>query len=63
MEPDRRNLLQYFDDPPATRGGLVGGLVILFLLLAAITSWEILVPTLQAVSDAIVAWGVGADGP
>jgi hypothetical protein len=63
MEPDRRNLLQYFDDPPATRGGLVGGLVILFLLLAAITSWEILVPTLQAVSDAIVVWEVGADGP
>jgi hypothetical protein len=63
MGPDRKNLLQYFDDPPATWGGLVGGLVILFLLLAAITSWDILVPTLQAVSDAFVAWRVGADSP
>ena len=62
MEPDRRNLLQYFEDPPATRGGLVGGLVILFLLLAAITSWEAIVPTVLAVSDAVVAWLVSVDG-
>src|SRR3546814_4141318 len=40
MEPDRRNLLQHFDDPPATWGSLVGGLAILLLLLAAVTSWD-----------------------
>jgi hypothetical protein len=40
MEPDRRNLLQHFDDPPATRGGVVGGLLVLFVLLAGLTSWE-----------------------
>src|SRR3546814_10017516 len=40
MEPDRRNLLQHFDDPPATWGSLLGGLAILFLLLAAVASWD-----------------------
>ncbi|MGF1629788.1 MAG: hypothetical protein ACFCUT_09985 [Kiloniellaceae bacterium] len=53
MEPDRRNLLQYFDDPPSTWGGLVGGLAILFLLLAGITSWDLIVSTLHAVFGAI----------
>lgn len=40
MEPDRRNLLQHFGDPPATWGSLLGGLAILFLLLAAVASWD-----------------------
>jgi len=49
MEPDRRNLLQYFDDPPSTWGGLAGGLAVLFLLLAAIASWDIIVSAFQAI--------------
>ena len=44
MEPDRKNLLRYFDDPPTTWGGLLGGLAILFLLLAVVTSWEVFLP-------------------
>lgn len=34
MEPDRKNLLQHLDDPPATVGGLLAGAAALFLLLA-----------------------------
>ncbi|GAB4392813.1 MAG: hypothetical protein Tsb0032_09860 [Kiloniellaceae bacterium] len=44
MDPDRKNLLRYFDDPPTTWGGLLGGLAALFLLLAGLTSWELAVP-------------------
>ncbi|HEY9548723.1 MAG TPA: hypothetical protein VIR45_04405 [Kiloniellaceae bacterium] len=54
MEPDRRNLLQHFDDPPATWGSLVGGLAILLLLLAAVTSWDFI---------AVLFGCLDADGP
>jgi len=42
MEPDRKNLLRQFDDPPATVGGLLAGVVVLFLLLALVTGWDAL---------------------
>lgn len=53
MEPDRRNLLEYFDDPPSTWGGLIGGLAVLFLLLAGITSWDLIVPAFHVVFGGI----------
>jgi hypothetical protein len=53
MEPDRRNLLQYFDDPSSTWGGLIGGLAVLFLLLAGITSWDLIVPAFHVVFGGI----------
>lgn len=53
MEPDRRNLLQHLDDPPATCGGLIAGVALLFLLLALITSWDLVVPVLRLVRDAV----------
>lgn len=46
MEPDRRNLLRHLDDPPTTVGGLLAGALVLFLLLALITGWDILVALL-----------------
>ena len=42
MEPDRKNLLQHLDDPPATVRGLLAGAVVLFLLLALVTGWDCL---------------------
>ena len=47
MQPDRRNLLQYFDDPPATCGGLAAGVAVLFVLLALLTSWDAIPALLQ----------------
>lgn len=41
MEPDRRNLLHYLGDPPATCRGLLAGVTVLFLLLALITGWDL----------------------
>lgn len=47
MEPDRRNLLQNLDEPPATCGGLAAGVAILFVLLALLTSWDAILALLQ----------------
>ena len=47
MGPDRRNLLQYLDDPPATCGGLAAGVAILCVLLALLTSWDSILALLQ----------------
>ncbi|HEY9538867.1 MAG TPA: hypothetical protein VIS03_14845 [Kiloniellaceae bacterium] len=41
MEPDRRNLLQYFDDPPMTWRGFLAGLAVFFVVLAVLTSWDL----------------------
>ncbi len=56
MEPDRKNLLRYFDDPPTTWGGLLGGLAILFLLLTLVTSWEVFLPLWDWVLG-VLRWG------
>lgn len=58
MEPDRKNLLRYFDDPPSTWGGLLGGLVTLFLLLTAVTSWEAALPAWYWALAALRALGL-----